>query len=251
MTLARSLTRNFRMPPATTAPPDVSILIAKTKHTFKHACSQYGLKGTVLSATTPAMTTNRRRTQRERTDATRIALADAAIKVIDAQGYAKATTALIADEAGVTRGAILHHFGTRDALMAHVLDVVFEREMAEYERILATGELGAELADWPKILWSVLTRPAGVAALEILHAARTDRALSEMVVATQVRIEADAVRAMASIFDGDDRAALRTMRLMVGAVRGLTLASRLMPDTDATDEAIDLLSALLRQSNTG
>lgn len=77
-----------------------------------------------------------RRTQEERTAETRRALVDAAVRVIHRLGYGGATTALIAEEAGVSRGAILDHFGTRAVLMAEVIRDVFEKERADYDRHL-------------------------------------------------------------------------------------------------------------------
>ena len=63
-----------------------------------------------------------RRTQRERRESTRRRLLDAAIDVIYERGFSSATTAAIAKRAGVTRGAIFHHFGTRGGLLLAILE---------------------------------------------------------------------------------------------------------------------------------
>jgi len=64
----------------------------------------------------------RRKTQEERSTATRDALIRAAIDLIAERGYAATTTNLVADRAGVSRGALQHHFKSRDELIAAVME---------------------------------------------------------------------------------------------------------------------------------
>ncbi len=190
--------------------------------------------------------TRQRRTQEERTASTRLALVEAAITVIHEHGYSGANTQMIAQCAGVSRGAMLHHFGTRAALMAEVVRHVFDGEMAEYEETrLATG-LGDRLEEWPKILWAVLARPSGMAVLEILQATRSDPELAASVVPMQEEVERSALAVMRGAFGGDEALARSVMRLMVWSVRGLSIAERYLPHRDENASAVELLSHLLR-----
>src|SRR5271156_4630686 len=59
-----------------------------------------------------------RRSQAERSSTTRQALLDATIACLVQDGYANLTTSRVAERAGVSRGAHLHHFQTRQALVA-------------------------------------------------------------------------------------------------------------------------------------
>src|ERR1700712_3280979 len=59
-----------------------------------------------------------RRSQAERSAATREALLDATLKGLAEDGYPNTTPARVADGAGLSRGAHLHLFQTRDALLA-------------------------------------------------------------------------------------------------------------------------------------
>ncbi|KPF81731.1 transcriptional regulator [alpha proteobacterium AAP38] len=192
-----------------------------------------------------------RRTQEERSTQTRLALIEATIATISATGYGGATTALIAERAGVTRGPLLHHFGTRAALMAEVVRHVFEREMHEYEQARRDTGLGLNLHDWPKLLWAVLGKPSGLAVLEILQATSSDAELAAVVVPMQVEVERNALAAMQRAFGGNEESALAVMRLMVWAVRGLSIAEKFLPNRRASDGAIDCLSALLRHAAPG
>jgi len=70
-----------------------------------------------------------RRTQADRSAATREALVAAARRLFAAQGFAEVSTDAIAAEAGVTRGALYHQFADKIALFDAVLDTV-EAEIA-------------------------------------------------------------------------------------------------------------------------
>src|SRR5215469_3050309 len=68
-----------------------------------------------------------RRTQAERTEATRTLILKAAANLIRRRGYARFRTADVAAEAGLSRGAQLHHFPTKDSLVVATLEYVFEQ----------------------------------------------------------------------------------------------------------------------------
>ena len=80
-------------------------------------------------ATTPEASSGARvrRTQAERTEATRRRILDAAVDVLARQGYAGFRTADVARIAGVSRGAQTHHFPSKDELVVAVVDHVFRR----------------------------------------------------------------------------------------------------------------------------
>jgi AcrR family transcriptional regulator len=65
-----------------------------------------------------------RRTQADRSAATREALVAAGRRLFAGQGFADVSTDAIAAEAGVTRGALYHHFADKVALFEAVLDAV-------------------------------------------------------------------------------------------------------------------------------
>lgn len=72
----------------------------------------------------------RRRTQAERSEETRTRILKAAANLIRKRGYARFRTAEVAEEAGLSRGAQLHHFPTKDALVVATLEFVFEQAQA-------------------------------------------------------------------------------------------------------------------------
>lgn len=86
---------------------------------------------------------NVKRSQTERSETTRNALIAAARKLFAERGYAGVGTEEIVRAAGVTRGALYHHFeGKRD-----LFEAVYERIEAELAQRIAAGALDAGAAE--------------------------------------------------------------------------------------------------------
>jgi AcrR family transcriptional regulator len=64
---------------------------------------------------------------------------DAAVRVFEKEGSEAATTAHIADVAGVSVGTLYQYFGNRDAILDALQDREFERATAMMERVLASS----------------------------------------------------------------------------------------------------------------
>lgn len=75
-----------------------------------------------------------RRTQAERSEETQTRILRAAANLIRKRGYARFRTAEVAQEAGISRGAQLHHFPTKDALVVATLGHVFEQAQSVSRR---------------------------------------------------------------------------------------------------------------------
>ena len=69
--------------------------------------------------------------QQRKSVQTRIAILEAAIDCLQRHGYGRTTTQLIAEMAGISRGAMLHHYATKQDLIASVItsSFSFEAEM--------------------------------------------------------------------------------------------------------------------------
>jgi AcrR family transcriptional regulator len=82
---------------------------------------------------------NKRRTQEERSAATREALISAARQLWGERGYAEVGTPEIAGAAGVTRGAMYHQFADKAALFLAVVEVVEQDVMARLATEVASS----------------------------------------------------------------------------------------------------------------
>jgi AcrR family transcriptional regulator len=123
----------------------------------------------------------RRRTQQERRDGTQRVLLRATVDCLVELGYHGTTTLEVEHRAGVSRGARIHHFASKAALLAAAIDHLYDELHGNYEQ--AFGALPAGATDRERfraglrILWELYRRPDYVAALELQMAARTDAEL--------------------------------------------------------------------------
>lgn len=123
-----------------------------------------------------AVKRGKRRTQAERRAATRTALLDAAIDCLAEEGYAKTTKRRIAERAGVSTGALQHHFASKAELLGEATRHISARMATEW---LAQGEPDGrsvrqrheQLLDR---MWAIYRGPLFRAALQLVLAAHTD-----------------------------------------------------------------------------
>ncbi len=121
------------------------------------------------------MPVRKRRTQEERSSATRALLLDATVDCLYRLGYAGTTTTEVVARAGLSRGAQLHHFPTKKLLVTTAVEHLLARRLAEFQRgvaALAPGEDRIRAA--VDLLWAAVSGPAFYAWLELVVAARTD-----------------------------------------------------------------------------
>jgi len=85
-----------------------------------------------------------RRTQAERRETTRAALLDAARELFAERGVTETSRDDIAERAGVTRGALYHHFPSKNAVAVAVIEA-FDEELAD--RVVAAAARGTDPFD--------------------------------------------------------------------------------------------------------
>lgn len=117
-----------------------------------------------------------RRTQAERRDATRTALLDAAMECLVEEGYANTTTRRIAERAGVTPGALQHHFASKAELLSEAVRHIRAKFA---QKMLAQGppddpSPDARSEQLLDRMWELHKGPVFYAYIELLVAARTD-----------------------------------------------------------------------------
>lgn len=133
-------------------------------------------------------------TQAERTAATCERLLDATIAVLVERGYRGASTPEICRRAGVSRGAQLHHYPTKEGLVAAAVEHLLVQRLAELQERLGSASGVLDLGDAATFLWHVYTGDTFYAWLEIVVAARTDAELRRIVAALDARFVTRAER---------------------------------------------------------
>jgi AcrR family transcriptional regulator len=86
--------------------------------------------------------------QQERAVATRDKIVRSAAAVFDRRGYANASLDVVATEAGVTKGALYHHFKSKDEVANAVIELQYEIAQAYQERVLLLGTTSFERLIW-------------------------------------------------------------------------------------------------------
>src|SRR5438105_7100797 len=113
-----------------------------------------------------------RQTNEERSAQTRAKVLDATVDCLIELGYAGTTTTLIAERAGVSRGAQLHHYPTKAELVSAAVDHLAERLGEDLRDKLAQlppdGDRASAAID---LLWSRFSTPFFPAWLELWVAA--------------------------------------------------------------------------------
>lgn len=88
------------------------------------------------------MAAQARRSQAERSTATTQHLVEVARALFATEGYAQTSTEEVVRRAGVTRGALYHHFGSKEGIFVAVLDAV-QGDVARQVAAAALGESDA------------------------------------------------------------------------------------------------------------
>ncbi len=122
-----------------------------------------------LRTATPARP---RRSQAERSAATRARLVEATIGCLVDHGTAGTTTLAVCKRAGVSHGSLLHHYGTREQLLGAALDAVYERLRQRVVAGLdALPEAEARVAALVDLMWRAFGAPEFKAVVELWLAA--------------------------------------------------------------------------------
>lgn len=190
-----------------------------------------------------------RRTQEERRTATRALLLEATIAVLVEQGYRGTTTLAVEKRAGVSRGARIHHFANKAALLAAVADYLYEQLSDFYaEAFAADRALESDLDRFRrglKALWSIYQRPHFTAVLELNMAARTDPELQEGLMSVAQRHRQLALVAARNYFPVLNEHQARTL---IELIHAAFLGMRLHAGVASDDECVELVLAALEDS---
>lgn len=117
-----------------------------------------------------------RRTQAERTAETRRRILDAVVESIAEVGFQRTTASEIVRRAGVTWGAVQHHFGAKGGILEAVLENTFERFEAKLGDIPADAPLAERVSRFVNRAWEHFSSPHYQSTFEILlhHGRRED-----------------------------------------------------------------------------
>lgn len=177
----------------------------------------------------------------------RLRLMAATIDSLAELGWAGTTTTEVSQRAGVSRGAQLHHFPSKQDLVVAAVEHLTQIRREELERtaeeLPAHGRTRAVL----EVLSEQFTGPVFFAALELWVAARTDPGLLEAVGPLERRIGRETHKYAVELLGvdellGDNRALVQST---LDLLRGLGLAATLSDDTARRKRLLDAWAHVL------
>lgn len=175
-------------------------------------------------------------------------LVDATVSAVFEDGYAGATMAKIARQAGVTRGAIQHHFGDRRVdIIAKVTEHILRERQDAYA--VFYGDAQGEPIDSRAAMKAAYRDPATWFLIEVWIASKSDIELRDRVNATlrEVSDRGDAEIAAHAI--GLDEASFRVVKYFLRSLtRGVALEYSRKPDEGLFDAVVDLAIDALEQN---
>ena len=154
-------------------------------------------------------------------------------------GFAGTTMQRVQTSAGVSRGALVHHFPTMEDLLVGAIGHVARRQLDEL-RVALTPLVGGEdeRDRTVRLLHSYMSGPLFLAGLELWLAARTNPSLRHAL----IPIERDLGHELREAFAAYGSHQLVTpadLDQLLVVLRGLAITSVLRPDTTAENQVIE------------
>lgn len=182
-----------------------------------------------------------REPKQDRSRATRKRLLEATIDCLADSGWAATTVGIVAERAGVSRGAAQHHFRTREDLITAALEFMFDSRIERVRGELQDVPAGVGRTE------AVVTRIVDQctdnvfkAALQVWTAAAADPGLRELLLPLEERFGrvSHAVAVEQLGVDDSDPMAHRMVQATLDLARGLGLADVLTDDSARRREIV-------------
>jgi AcrR family transcriptional regulator len=186
-----------------------------------------------------------------RSQRTRERLLKATVECLFELGYDRTSTVLVTKRAGVSRGAMLHQFPSKaDLMMATSEYIRGQRRQAHRDALAGVTDPLEKLRRVVDVTWSELSKPSGVARIEIMLASRSDHDFGERFAALNAEIWSRHKAWMWRLAEEagiENKAEVEVMcQLYTAALRGLSL-DLLQPG--AREDVLKAVALLRRYQN--
>jgi AcrR family transcriptional regulator len=192
-----------------------------------------------------------RRTQEQRSAEMRLRLLDATIDCLVEYGYSGTTTLRVAERAGVSRGAQLHHFQSKTELVISAIQhLAAKRAAAVIRGMGAVDTVDDPIARILDMLWDVHQGPVFIATVELWVAGRSDRELGQEMAKFEPVVSSNILAALAQGFPGLEpgRELVSFIYTAMDTIRGILLSNFIEQDLSRArrqwDRAVPTLHAI-------
>ncbi|MEO9971656.1 MAG: TetR/AcrR family transcriptional regulator [Hyphomonadaceae bacterium] len=185
----------------------------------------------------------------ERGEKTRRLLLDATIDMLLESGLATCSLAAVAKRAGMTTGAVQHHFKTKAVLMhAVIAECLFADNREIKPGDWADMTLGQRCQMLVEHQWHYYGKPRYIAIWDIILGARTDKAIQHEIASWQrvgIKKHEDLIAEVLSDWDVKTHDVSMLQYFMNSHLRGLSLLRTVEDDQRIVDAQLGLLGAAL------
>ncbi|RII11743.1 HTH-type transcriptional repressor AcnR [Streptomyces sp. YIM 130001] len=183
--------------------------------------------------------------KQDRSRATRQRLLEAAVSCLAERGWAGSTVSMVAERAGVSRGAAQHHFPTREDLFTAAVEYVAEQR-SQALRELPVQNRGAVV----HALVGLYTGPLFRAALHLWVAAADEPQLHARVSELEARVGRESHRIAVELLGADERrpGVRETVQGLLDMARGLGLANLLTDDAARRERVVGQWAVIVERA---
>ncbi|MFP8940180.1 TetR/AcrR family transcriptional regulator [Streptomyces fenghuangensis] len=187
--------------------------------------------------------------KQDRSRATRRRLLQSAVACLAERGWTGSTVSVVAEHAGVTRGAAQHHFPTREDLFTAAVEYVAEERSA----VLRDLPRPAGVREAVEAIVGLYTGELFRAALQLWVAASNEPQLAPRVVALEARIGRETHRMAVRLLGADESVpgARETVQGLLDMARGLGLANLLTDDGARRERVVAQWAAVVEAALRG
>ncbi|WP_381797044.1 TetR/AcrR family transcriptional regulator [Streptomyces niveus] len=184
-----------------------------------------------------AVTTSKEPKQ-DRSRVTRQRLLEAAVACLAEHGWAGSTVSVVAERAGVSRGAAQHHFPTREDLFTAAVEYVAEERSTALRALAPSGP--PHRREVVEAVVTLYTGPLFRAALHLWVAASDEEQLRPRVTELEARVGREAHRMTVELLGADESVpgVRETVQGLLDMARGLGLATLLTDDTQRRNRVV-------------
>ncbi|MER7180612.1 TetR/AcrR family transcriptional regulator [Streptomyces hyaluromycini] len=195
------------------------------------------------------VSTTERAPKQDRSRATRQRLLEAAVACLAERGWAGSTVAVVAERAGVSRGAAQHHFPTREDLFTAAVEYVAEERSTALRALFPQGAAGDRRAVVSALV-DLYTGPLFRAALHLWVAASNEDQLRPRVTELEARVGRETHRIAVDLLAADETrpGARETVQGLLDMARGLGLANLLTDDRARRERVVTQWALLLEET---
>ena len=190
--------------------------------------------------------------QAQKSAATRNQIIEAAIRCFVDLGYARTTTTRIAQAAGLSRGAMLHHFPSKIDIVKAAVDELHAKRLKAFRKSISEAPPAGKgrVHQAVKAYWKHVRHHMFVAFFELSVAARTDPELEAILKPAQAAFDEEWVSTAREAFpewQSDPEAFDLALYLSRYLLEGMSVSFLTHEETEREQHVLEYLEQILRK----